>query len=212
MKKLLTEYYQFQLTPEQLTEATSAPSGAPLILKKVLVQRADSKNRNGRKYPKAILEREISAYNDNFVKARRALGELDHCNENVVNLKNVSHLFTEMWWEGDDVYANIEVLNGPEFPAGRIMEGLIKRRIPVGFSTRGMGSVTELDENTVEVNDDFSLLCIDAVSYESTQGANYILQEGYQNNAENKYSKLDSIIHDIICNNSGVCSCMFDKK
>lgn len=135
-------------------------------------------------------------------------------NENVVNLKNVCLNIKESWWDGNDVLGNIEILDGPEFPAGRILAGLLKRGIPVGISSRGMGSVNEIDEEGhVEVSEDFSLLCYDAVSFESTQGATIkTVNEGYVNPVTNRYQNVDAIIFDLICNNSGACSCMFEKK
>lgn len=129
-----------------------------------------------------------------------------------VNLKNVSHNIKKIWWDGDNVYGNIEILDGPEFPAGRIAAGLLRRSIPVGISSRALGSTEQIDENTVKVNDDLALSCFDLVSYESTIGSNFTLNEGYNQNNINKYKNLDDIIHEIICNNSNVCSCMFDKK
>lgn len=207
-KKIITEYFKVELTPQQLNEVTDISAGSPMIVKKVLLQRADSKNRNGRIYPKNILEREITSYNENFVKPNRALGELDHRSENQVELKNVSHIIKNMYWEGNDVYGDIEILDGPEFPAGRIASGLLKRKIPVGISSRGLGSVTETDEGII-VNEDFALLCFDFVSFESTQGSFLNLQES-TNHKHN--DTIDSLIRDIICNNSGACSCMFGKK
>lgn len=213
MKQLqpLKEYYELVLSPQQLTEATSR-EGQPMILKKVLLQRANAKNRNGRIYPREVLEREMAKYNETMVEASRALGELDHSNENVVNLKNVSHIIRAAYWEGDDVYGDIEILDGPEFPAGRIAAGLLRRRIPVGISSRGMGTVEPVDENTMQVMDDYSLLCYDLVSFESTQNATLNLQENHVINTISQYSKIDEIIHDLICENSLSCSCMFGKK
>lgn len=199
---LLQEYYQIELSSEQLNEAVAAidAKGGPMVLKRILLQRANAKNRNGRVYPKPVLEREVNRYNEEMVKTRRALGELDHFNESVVNLKNASHIITEMWWEGDDVYGNIEILNSPEFPSGMIAAGLLKRRIPVGISSRAMGSVNEVNGVSM-VNDDLQLSCWDLVSFESTIGSFMNLQEGMQN-INNKYRNLDSIIHQIICNST----------
>ncbi len=209
MKRILTEYYPLVLTPDQLHESADQSAGKkPMIIKKVLLQRKESKNRNGRIYPGRVLEREIAKYNDDFVKSRRALAELDHSNETVVNLKNVSHLITEMWWEGNDVYGTVEVLNSPEFPAGRIMAGLLERKIPVGISSRGLGSIEDTNEGSI-VQDDFALLCFDAVSFESTQGSNMSLMEGLNLKEALTRNSIDDIIHEMICLNSGACSCMF---
>lgn len=208
---VLTEYYPIVLSPKQLSESVSLDNNGSMVIKEVLLQRANAKNRNGRIYPKAILEREINRYIDTFVKNNRALGELDHSSEMQVNLKNASHNIKKIWWNGDDVYGDIEILDGPEFPSGRIAAGLLRRKIPVGISSRGIGSTEQVDENTSKVNDDFNLACFDLVSFESTMGSNFNLNESFNMNI-NKYENLDLIIHEIICNNSGACSCMFGKK
>lgn len=127
--------------------------------------------------------------------------------ENVVNLKNVSHNIKKIYWDGDDVVGDIEILDSPEFPAGRIAAGLLRRQIPVGISSRGIGSVEEGRDGTSTVNDDFNLLTFDLVSYESTQGSNMMIQEGVSMILENKYKNIDDIIREIICNNAGYCPC-----
>lgn len=202
---LLKEYTPLVLTPQQLNEVMDTSAGASPVIKRVLLQKANAKNRNGRIYPKDVLEREINKYNDTFVKTRRALGELDHRDSMTVMLQNVSHIITEIWWEGDDVYGNIEILNDPEFPAGRIAYGLLKRKIPVGISSRSMGSLTETGDGAI-VNDDLAMSCFDLVSYESTIGSNLNLNEGVIKTTS-KFDEIDRLIYDIICNNSGQCSC-----
>jgi hypothetical protein len=201
--QVLTEYHQIQL-PNQLLEAYQP--GKPMIIPGVVIQRSNAKNRNGRVYPADVLRREIDKYNDTMVKTNRALGELDHSDSNVVNLKNVSHNIKKIYWKGDDVCGDIEILDGDEFPAGRIAAGLLRRGIPVGISSRGMGSVQEAADGTVTVNDDFNLLTFDLVSFESTQGANLSLREGYEA-PKASYSSIDRIVRDLICNNTGVCHC-----
>lgn len=207
MSNILKEYYPLVLTPQQLNEAMDTVSGGPMMIKKILLQKANTENRNRRIYPRNVLEREINKYNSDMVKTRRALGELDHTENMTVNLKNASHIITEMWWEGDEVYGNIEILDGEEFPAGRIAAGLLRRKIPVGISSRALGSVTEANGVSM-VNDDLALGCFDLVSYESTIGSTLNLNEGAVVKS-NKYDKLDQIIYDIICNNSGACACKF---
>jgi len=201
--QVLTEYFKLNIAPSQLTEAYKP--GDKMIIKDVIIQRANAKNRNGRVYPEGVLRQEIDNYNDTMVKHNRALGELDHSDSNVVNLKNVSHNIVRIYWDGDDVKGDIEILDGDEFPAGRIAAGLLRRGIPVGISSRGMGSVQEAHDGTVIVNDDFKLLTFDLVSFESTQGANLSLREGYQH-TEN-FKTIDNIVKDLICNNTGVCHC-----
>ncbi len=206
---LLTEFYPIILTPRQLNEAASGQPGSPMIINDVLIQRANAKNRNGRVYPEKVLRREIDKYIESMVNHNRALGELDHSQESVVNLKNVSHNIKRIYWEGANVLADIEILDGPEFPAGRIAAGLLKRNIPVGISSRGVGSVYEGADGVTTVNDDFNLLTFDLVSFESTQGANFSLNEGVENIINNENSNLNRIIRELICNNAGYCPCDF---
>jgi hypothetical protein len=163
------------------------------MLKDVLLQRAEMKNQNGRVYPKEILAREAMVYKNNFVTQRRALGELDHPESPVVNLKNVCCNVTELWFEGDDVKGNIEILSTP---SGNIVRELIKNNIRLGVSSRGMGSVKPIGENTVEVGDDFSLICFDIVSNPSTHGA--FINENKGDQIITPYSRIDTLIYDFL--------------
>jgi hypothetical protein len=169
MNKLipLVEYIDLFYDAQKINEDIQSQQG-PLVLNNVLLQRAGSKNQNGRVYPRPILERESAKYNQEFVGQRRALGELDHPESTVINLKNVSHVITEMHWNGDDLMGSIEVLSTP---SGNIVKELMKNGIRLGVSSRGVGSVRQLGENTVEVEEDFALLGWDIVSNPSTQGA-----------------------------------------
>jgi hypothetical protein len=202
-KSLLIEYSIFTPKTTQLTEGVK---GTRNLLVEGVVQRADSKNQNGRVYPKPILEKEVEKYIATSIAENRALGELDHPESTVINLKNVSHNIKKLWWEGDDLMGKIEIL---PTPSGNILRELFANNITVGISSRGMGSVQPLGEGTVEVQDDFELLCWDFVSTPSTQGAFMTptgLNENYNPlNSNNKYSKVNSIISDIICTQSGVC-------
>lgn len=166
-QQLLVEYFPLQYDHRAiLTEAANNPH-APIKVKAIL-QRADAKNQNGRVYPKEILMREAQKYESEFVAQRRALGELDHPESTVVNLRNVSHNITEVHWEGADLMGTIEVLSTP---SGNIVKELMKNGIRLGVSSRGVGSIKDLGENTVEVDDDFGLICFDIVSNPSTHGA-----------------------------------------
>jgi hypothetical protein len=204
---LLQEYRPFNVD-KQLVER-SIKENKSLIVSGVL-QRAEAKNQNGRVYPKEILEREIKAYMEGPVKENRAMGELDHPESSVINLQNVSHNIKRCWWDGDDVMGDVEVL---PTPAGNILKALFASGITVGISSRGMGSVSEnLAEGTVEVQDDFELLCWDFVSTPSTHGAfmapkGRALQEGKVVVPEFKYTNVNNIIRDIICDNTGMCKC-----
>jgi len=203
---LLTEYRPFHVD-RQLAEST-LKENRPLTVKGV-IQRAEAKNQNGRIYPKEILEREINKYIEGPVKEKRALGELDHPESSVINLQNVSHNVTKVKMIGDDVYGEVEIL---PTPAGKILQALFASGITVGISSRGMGSVKEGHNGTVEVQDDFELLCFDFVSTPSTHGAfmtpvGRALQEGKIQVPEYKYTNVNNIIRDIICDNTGMCKC-----
>ena len=206
---LLTEYRTFKVD-KRLVES-SIKENKSLVVKGV-IQRAEAKNQNGRIYPREILEREINKYSQGPIKERRALGELDHPESSVINLQNVSHNVTKVRMVGDDVYGEVEILSTP---AGNILKELFRNGITVGISSRGMGSVQENGNGTVEVQDDFELLCFDFVSTPSTHGAFMKpagralqeLQEGKIQLPEYKYTNVNNIIRDIICDNTGVCKC-----
>ena len=203
---LLTEYRPFQVD-KQLVER-SIKENKPLTVKGI-IQRAEAKNQNGRIYPKEILLREIEKYVMGPVKERRALGELDHPESSVINLQNVSHNVTKIKMIGDDVYGEVEIL---PTPAGNILKALFASGITVGISSRGMGSVQEGSNGTVTVQEDFELLCFDFVSTPSTHGAymkpaGRALQEGKIHLPEYKYTNVNNIIRDIICDNTGMCKC-----
>jgi len=199
-KSLLIEYALF--TPKSVL---SEGRGDRNLMVEGVIQRADSKNQNGRVYPKDILQREVEKYIEGPISENRALGELDHPESMVINLKNVSHNIKKLWWNGDDLMGKIEVL---PTPSGNILKELFVNKITVGISSRGMGSVQSLGEGTVEVQDDFELLCWDFVSTPSTQGAFMTptgLSEGYKPQYDNKYSKINTLISDIICSQAGIC-------
>jgi len=140
-------------------------SGRTLV--KGVLQRAGAENQNGRVYPKNILEREVNKYQQ-LIKERRALGELDHPDSSVINLKNVSHNIKEVHWEGEDVVGTVEIL---PTPSGNILKELLRAGILLGISSRGMGSVKPLEGNKVVVGEDFELIGWDFVSNPSTHGA-----------------------------------------
>ena len=203
-KQLLVDFIPFDISPQMLNEARSNPN-APLVLSGPL-QKAGEKNHNGRVYPKEVLSREIEKYKQ-IISERRALGELDHPDSSIINLKNVSHNEVECHWEGDTVVGKIELLTTP---SGNIARELIKNNVRLGISSRGLGSVRQMNENTVEVQDDFELLCFDLVSSPSTRGA-YMspgsINEGVNRsqviasvgaNDINKYLKIENIIRDIL--------------
>ena len=196
-KQLIVDYIPFEVTPQQINESISRNDGK-LIVNGVL-QRAEAKNQNGRVYPKETLMREAENYSNVQIKERRALGELDHPDSSVVNLNNVSHNVMEMHWKGNDLVGTVEVLGTP---AGNILKELFKSGIKLGISSRGLGSVKELDENdekdTVQVQPDFELIAFDFVSNPSTHGAFLSpLKEGVEKKVT-KITKVESIINDIL--------------
>jgi len=201
-KSLLIDTLLFEVSSQHINESITDNSGK-LIVSGVL-QRANSKNQNGRVYPKEILMRESTKYTKEFVKEARAMGELDHPESSVVNLKNVSHNVRDMWWEGDNLLGKVEVLTTP---AGNILKELFKAGIKLGISSRGMGSVSESkDDDTVEVQKDFELIAFDFVSNPSTHGAfmhpmnESVNREDVREDGTicDKWCKTESIISDIL--------------
>lgn len=190
-KFLLREYYELcegGLCQDFLTESekNEVASGKAMFLTGV-IQRAKAKNQNGRVYPRAVLEREIENY-QKIIKDQRALGELDHPEDSVVNLKNVSHIMTQVWWDGDNVMGKCKILNTP---SGQILQSLVHSGVKLGISSRGMGSVHEDRMGNTVVEDDFNLICFDFVSDPSTIGAFMSLKEA--RNAKNIFTKADRI-------------------
>jgi len=170
-KQLLVDVRPFDISREKINESIKENDGR-LVVKGVL-QRAESKNQNGRVYPREVLLKEVAKYLENQVTERRALGELDHPESSVVNLNNASHNIVEMHWKGDDLLGTVEVLSTP---AGNILKELFRSGIKLGISSRGLGSVEpvnekEGEEDTVEVQPDFELIAFDFVSNPSTHGA-----------------------------------------
>ena len=204
-KSLLIDTMLFEVSQQQINESITDNKGR-LIVSGVL-QRAESKNQNGRVYPREILMREAKKYTKEFINQKRAMGELDHPESAVVNLKNVSHNVSEMWWEGQNLLGKVEVLSTP---AGNILKELFKAGIKLGISSRGMGSVSEGSEGgAVEVQKDFELIAFDFVSNPSTHGAfMHPMNESvnYENNQNlredgsvcDKWRKTESIISDIL--------------
>jgi len=195
-KQLLREHVLFEVSPDMVMESLQRNDGK-LIVKGVL-QRANAKNHNGRIYPKETLMREAQKYSKTFISERRALGELDHPDSSVVNLNNVSHNVLDMEFKGDDLVGTVEVLSTP---SGNILKELFKSGIKLGISSRGMGSVKEVmreGENTLEVQPDFELIAFDFVSNPSTHGAFLSPVNESVSKIDNKFSRIDSIIHNII--------------
>ena len=196
-KKLLIETHTIKVSPSQLTENVNRENGNLMV--EGILATAEVKNGNGRYYKKELWDREMEKY-DQLVKERRSMGELDHPESTVINLKNVSHIVTDYGWDGDQLMGKIEIL---PTPSGNILKELIKNGITVGVSSRGMGSL-EQNGSVMEVQDDFELLCWDFVSTPSNPGSFMsVLQEGQQTITYD-YSKVNKILHEILCS-KGSC-------
>ena len=194
-KKLLVDVRPFEISRQKIDESIKENDGR-LIVKGVL-QRAESKNQNGRVYPREVLLKEVSKYLEEQVSERRALGELDHPESSVVNLNNASHNVIEMHWDGDDLLGTVEVLSTP---SGNILKELFKSGIKLGISSRGLGSVEPMREgegDTVEVQPDFELIAFDFVSNPSTHGAFMRpVNEGVER--QKPETRIESIINSIM--------------
>jgi hypothetical protein len=198
MKQVLIDILPFEFKKTSLNESLK---DGKLYVTGVL-QRADAKNQNGRVYPEDVLKREAEAYMQNFVKQRRAMGELDHPESSVVNLKNVSHNIVDMGWENKDLVGTVEIL---PTPSGNILKDLLQSGILLGISSRGLGSVKkDMREGADVVQDDFDLIAFDFVSNPSTQGA-FMYPQGKINEGVdqhrtiiNPYNNVERIIHNIL--------------
>ena len=196
-KQLLVDYTVFEVSPQAINESLTQNNGK-LVVSGVL-QRAEAKNQNGRVYPRETLMREAKKYSQEFIKERRALGELDHPDSSVVNLNNVSHNVLDMDWKGNDLVGTVEVLSTP---SGNILKELFKSGIRLGISSRGMGSVKEVmreGDSTLQVQPDFELVAFDFVSNPSTHGAFLSpVNESKGSTSVNKFAGVERIITDII--------------
>ena len=201
-RRLLVEVQTFSVDPKMIRESLNRPN-APFQVKGIL-QRAEIKNQNGRIYPKPVLMREAQKYAESFIRERRALGELDHPETSVVNLKNASHLVTEMHWEGDDLIGTVEVLTTP---SGNILRELFCNGVNVGISSRALGSLNKISENTSMVGDDLELIAFDFVSNPSTAGAFMFMDqakpmmegvERVKNPQTNQWVSVNKIVRDIL--------------
>jgi hypothetical protein len=194
--RLLNSYEVFDYTPDMIRESKEKNGGK--VMMKGILQKADTLNQNGRIYPIEVLQREIRNY-QKFIVENRALGELDHPDSSVVNLKNVSHLIREAYLEGGTVYGTVEIL---DTPSGKILQSLVESGVKLGISSRGVGSTKKQGDYFV-VQDDFQLICWDYVSEPSTPGA-FMLPEGKRIESSelrrvfNKSDRIDRVLNDII--------------
>lgn len=201
MRNLLVDNNTLSLSSTLLKESLDKnKSNGNLTINNVILATAEVKNGNGRYYKRELWEREIDKYVKEKVNIGNALNELDHPDSNIINLKNVSHVVRKIWWNGDKIMGNIEVL---PTPSGNIMKALIENNVTIGLSSRGMGSLKQ-NGDVMEVQDDFELIAIcDAVSTPSNPGSwikdSNVLNENLNYSSINPYFKVNSILTDILC-------------
>jgi len=196
-KKLLREYYELcegGVCQDLLTEEEKryVANGGMILSGKL--QEADIQNGNGRIYPHAVLMREMKNYSK-LVNEKRALGELDHPEDSVINLKNASHLVTDVWWDNKNVMGKVKVL---DTPSGQVLKSLVSSGVKLGISSRGMGSVQESAGQTI-VEDDFQLICFDFVSEPSTPNA-FMMQEAkdFKNSVFTKADRINRLLNEVL--------------
>jgi len=188
-KILLREYYELcpgGVCQDLLTEEEKRQVADGAVIMTGILQKANTRNGNGRTYPVQVLRREMDNY-QKCIQDNRALGELDHPEDSVINLRNASHMVTQTWWDGDTVLGKVKIL---DTPSGKILKALINDGVKLGISSRGLGSVRESNGETV-VEDDFQLICFDFVSDPSTPDA--YMAPRMMEGKESVYSKADRI-------------------
>ena len=161
--KLIAEYTESNV--ECFVEAKN--NGEKNYLIAGVFAESEKKNRNGRVYPKAIMEKAVDKYVTEQVRTKRSVGELNHPDGPTVNLDKVSHLITDLKMEGNDVVGRAQILDTPN---GKIVKGLLDGGVQLGVSTRGMGSLAK-NGDTMVVKDDYLLNTIDIVQDPSAPGA-----------------------------------------
>ena len=196
-QKLLREFYELcegGVCQDLLTEDEKRyiSEGGMMLTGKL--QEADVLNGNQRVYPYKVLAREVKNYNK-LVGENRALGELDHPDDSVINLRNASHMVTAIWMEDKSVMGKVKVLNTP---SGKVLQSLVESGVKLGISSRGMGSVSESSDKTV-VQEDFQLICFDFVSEPSTPNA-FMMKEAkdYNNQVFTKADRINRLLNEVL--------------
>jgi hypothetical protein len=160
--KLIAEY-----TDNELEVLVEAKDGKKTYAIEGIFMQAEAKNRNGRIYPRGVMEGAVNKYNTEQVVPGRAVGELNHPEGPTVNLDKVSHKIESLDWSGNDVVGKATILNTP---MGEVVKGLLDGGVKLGVSTRGMGSLARGD-NAMIVKDDFMLNAVDIVQDPSAPSA-----------------------------------------
>jgi len=162
--KLISEFTENDI--EFITEQDKKTGKKNYSIRGIFAQ-AEKKNRNGRIYPMAIMEKALNKYNTEQVEKGRAVGELNHPEGPTVNLDKVSHKINKLEFQGNDIVGEASIL---ETPMGQIVKGLLDGGVTFGVSTRGMGSLSQRN-NAMVVNDDYILNAVDIVQDPSAPGA-----------------------------------------
>jgi hypothetical protein len=200
-KQLLIETRHF--SPKSLSLLEGMKTNGNIFVEGVLAT-VEVKNGNGRYYKKELWEREI----DNFaqkiqMKSTETVGELDHPDSQVINLRNASHAIRELYWKDDEIWGKVEIFSDPGdlgTSSGRIAGALVKNGLIIGISSRGMGSLKQMGE-VMEVQDDFELLTWDLVSNPSNPDS--WMKNGALNESRttylDPYARTNSIVTEILC-------------
>ena len=164
--KLISEYVTYD-NDLQCTITEDKENGKKKYVIEGVFAQAEKKNRNGRMYPKPVLEKAVGKYVTEQVNSKRAVGELNHPEGPTVNLDKVSHIITDMKFDGNNVVGKASIL---PTPMGKIVEGLLDGGVHLGVSTRGMGSL-EKQGDVMVVKDDYILNTVDIVQDPSAPNA-----------------------------------------
>lgn len=174
------------------------------ILIDCILQKYDVENRNGRIYPEKILRKEVERYID-IINSNSALNEVNHPNDSNVNLNNVGHLIKKVWWEDNILWGTLEIVTSPGYfkygicslPGDGIAE-LLRRKVKLGISSRGVGSIKSVGGKNI-VQDDFELICFDLVASPSTPGA-YLMNDTLKGGSNINLKKEENIVNNNIIN------------
>jgi hypothetical protein len=196
MQQLIESIGFIRLSPEQINESIQKNNGL-LIIRNVLLSTADEENGNGRIYPKLVLTEAINKYLEK-VRFGNAYGECDHDDAPEVKLKTTSHRIIDIKWEGNKVFGDFEILDSEEFPCGRIVGGLLRRNMPVGVSSRSVGTVK--DDNGKTIVESLEISCYDFVSNPSNHNSFAKLKESidYKFKNSKKFNDVNEIINRIL--------------
>ena len=200
-KQLLIETRHFISKPVKLIERLNTNGN---IFVEGILATVEVKNGNGRYYKRELWEREIDNFQNKIKQhSTETVGELDHPDSQVINLRNASHAIRELYWKGDEIWGKVEIFSDTGdlgTSSGRIAGALVKNGLIIGISSRGMGSLKETS-GVMEVQDDFELLTWDLVSNPSNPDSwmiNGALNESRSTYLD-QYARTNSIITEILC-------------